>query len=101
MRNENTLSRVLFFAFISLFILESSAFAAVPVVANNFINVFVDLAKGNMGIIFIILVLAMSGFMAWRNGNMTPMFWGLAASLLIGGAPFIAPRLISFGQNTF
>jgi hypothetical protein len=80
---------------------STSAFAAVPQVVTDYVQIFVDLAKGQAGIIFIILVLAMSGFMAWRNGNLSPLFWGVAAAILIGGAPYIAPEIITFGETTF
>lgn len=98
---SNTIGRIVIAMMLLLGLFETSASAAVPAVANNYINVFIDLAKGNMGIIFIILVLAMSGFMAWRNGNLTPLFWGLAAAILIGGAPYIAPEIINFGNSNF
>jgi len=93
--------RVLVAFLLGLVVLQSSAFAAVPQVAQDYINIFVDLAKGQAGIIFIVVILGFSGFLAWRNGNLTPLIWGLTASVLIGGAPYIAPKLINFGQTAF
>ena len=78
-----------------------SAFADVPAVANDYINVFVDLAKGQAGVIFIVVVLGFSGFLAWRNGNLTPLLWGVAAAVLIGGAPYIAQGFLNFGNTAF
>ena len=86
---------------LSLLLFQSFAFAAVPQVVADYIQVFVDLAQGQMGIIFIILILAFSGYLAWKNGNLAPLFWGLAASVLIGGASPIAQRFIEFGNSTF
>ena len=92
------------FLLAGLFLSGTSAFAAeiaVPSVVNNFIGIFISLASGKIGIMFIILILAMSGFMAWKNGNITPLFWGFAAALMIGASPFIASELTNFGKYKF
>ena len=99
--NKTQIRNMGIFALLAMFLVGTSAMAAVPVVVTNFINIFIDLASGKLGIIFIILVLAMSGFMAWKNGNITPLFWGLAAAVLIGASPYIAGELVNFGNNGF
>ena len=86
---------------LSLFVFSSSAFAAVPQVAQDYINVFIDLTKGQAGMIFIVTILGFSAYLAWRNGNLVPLLWGLAAAVLLGGAPYIAPKLLNFGQTAF
>jgi hypothetical protein len=62
-------------------------------VVDSYVDIFTNMAQGKVGTFFIFLIIMMSGIMAWRNGNLTPLFWGLAAALLIGGAPKIAERL--------
>lgn len=83
-----------------LMLIGSFAFAAdVPQVANDYINIFVNLLKGNAGIFFAAIVLGFSGFLAWRNGNLTPILWGLAGSILIVGAPYLGPKLMDFAKT--
>ena len=73
---------------------------SVPVV-DKFVNIFLDMANGTVGKFFIFLVILLSGVMAWRNGNLTPLFWGIAAAILIGGAGSIAGALQSTSQGMF
>jgi hypothetical protein len=82
-----------------LMLFGSFAFADVPQVANDYINIFVDLLKGNAGIFFAAVILGFSGFLAWRNGNLTPILWGLAGAVLVVGGPYIAPKLMDFAKN--
>ena len=101
MENTNFLQKM-FFAFLAMGLLSVTAFAGTtPDVVDDYIDVFVDLSKGKAGVIFIVIVLAMSGFLSWKNGNLSPMLWGLAAAVLIGGAPYIADDIITFGSTTF
>jgi len=101
MNQERSTNRLLIAFLLSLFVLHSFAFAAVPAVVEDYIAVFIDLAKGKMGIIFVAAILGFSGFLYWRNGNLTPLLWGLGGSVLVGGAPYIAPKIITFGNTTF
>jgi len=82
-----------------LAIFASFAFAEVPQVANDFIQIFVDLLKGQAGIFFGAIILGFSGFLAWRNGNLTPILWGLAGTIIVVGAPYIGPKLAEFTKN--
>ena len=101
MENRSLQGKWLVAILASLFMLQTFAFAATPGVVTNYIQVFLDLAQGKIGQIFIIAILGFSGFLAWKNGNVTPFLWGLAAAVLIGGAPYIAPKIITFGNTTF
>ena len=93
--------RLLLALFLGLFVLQSTAFAATPQVVQDYIQVFIDLTKGQAGLIFIALILGFSAYLAWRNGNLVPLLWGVAASVLLGGAPYIAQKFLDFGGSTF
>ena len=68
-------------------------------VAKSFVDIFMNMLTGSVGNFFIVLIIIMSGVMAWRNGNLTPLFWGLTAGVVIGAAPKIADALQSSGTN--
>lgn len=84
-----------------LLFLGSFAFADDPASVNTFVNVILGLLQGKVGYIFIAIVLGFSGFFAWRNGNITPLIWGVVAALIIGAAPYVGPQIVSWGNSTF
>jgi hypothetical protein len=88
--------------FLLLALFASFAFAADdPASVNTFVDVILGLLQGKVGYIFIAIVLGFSAFFAWRNGNITPLLWGVIASLIIGAAPYIGPHIVSWGNSTF
>ena len=91
------LKRVLLFIVLGMLPL----FAGDPGVVNTFIATLLSLMQGKVGIIFIVIIMGFSAFFAWRNGNLTPLLWGIVASLIIGAAPYAADQFISWGNSTF
>jgi hypothetical protein len=80
----------------------STAFASDdPAAVNTFVSVILGLLQGKVGYIFIAIIFGFSGFFAWRNGNITPLIWGIVAALIIGAAPYIGPQIVSWGNSTF
>ncbi|WP_456469992.1 TrbC/VirB2 family protein [Caminibacter sp.] len=72
-----------------------------PASVNTFVDVLLGLLQGRVGYIFIAIVLGFSAFFAWRNGNITPLIWGVVAALILGAAPYIGPHIVSWGNSTF
>lgn len=72
-----------------------------PASVNTFVTVILGLLQGKVGYIFIAIVLGFSAFFAWRNGNITPLIWGVIAALVIGAAPYVGPSIVSWGNSTF
>ena len=89
------------FFILALLFLGSFAFADDPATVNTFVDVLLGLMKGKVGYIFIGLIIGFSGFFAWRNGNLTPLIWGVVAALIVGAAPYIGPQIVSWGNSTF
>jgi len=91
------------FVILALLFLGSFAFASTsdPASVNTFVDVLLGLLQGKIGYIFIAIILGFSGFFAWRNGNLTPLIWGIVAALILGAAPYIGPHIVSWGNTTF
>ena len=86
---------------IALFVAQSALLATgTPPVVDNFIAIFIALLQGQLGVLLIVIILLMSAFTAWRSGNLTHLFWGLAAAIIIGAAPRIADGLILFSNTS-
>lgn len=94
--------RGLWSGLLGLVAVQAVSFAEVGnlTVVDNFVEVFLDLISGKIGLLFIIIILLMSAFTAWRSGNLTHLFWGLLAAIIIGGARPIAQGLLDFGNTT-
>ena len=72
-----------------------------PAAVNTFVDVLLGLLQGKVGYIFIGIILGFSAFFAWRNGNITPLIWGVVASLIVGAAPYIGPHIVGWANTTF
>ncbi|CAA6804694.1 MAG: Unknown protein [uncultured Campylobacterales bacterium] len=93
----------LWLGLLGLVLVQATAFAAdpgSPAVVDTFIQIFLNMITGKIGLLFIVIILLMSAFTAWRSGNLTHLFWGLLAAIIIGGAPKIAEALLDYGNNT-
>jgi thiamine transporter ThiT len=87
--------------FLLLALFASFAFAKDPASVNTFVDVILSLLQGKVGYIFIAIVLGFSAFFAWRNGNVTPLLWGIIAALILGAAPYVGPHIVGWGNSTF
>ena len=97
MEKRNFFGRALMFMLVPF----AFAFADDPAAVNTFINVLLSLLQGKVGYIFIAIILGFSGFLAWRNGNITPLIWGIVAALVVGAAPYVGASIVSWGNSTF
>ena len=84
-----------------LFGLVGFALADDPATVNTFVDVLLSLLQGKVGYIFIGIILSFSGFFAWRNGNITPLIWGVVAALVVGAAPYVGHQIVGWGNSTF
>ena len=50
---------------------------------DNFVQIFIDLAGGKVGLFLIVIIIGFSAYNAWKNANIAALLWGLFASIVL------------------
>lgn len=71
------------FSLTSLFATFASASNTTVPGVDNFVQIFIDLAGGKVGLFLIVIIIGFSAYNAWKNANIAALLWGLFASIVL------------------
>lgn len=81
------------FAILMLLLVSVEAQAGSTDVINNYVNTISGLIGGKITIITITIIMIFSGILSWKNASISPLGWGAAASVAVGGSGSIAESM--------
>jgi len=87
-------------AFILPTLAMASTSSTVPTIVADYGNIITHIITGVVVSLVIIIMIVFAGWEMYKNGNATPLKWAIFASIVIGGAVYFGPQIISYMEHT-
>lgn len=79
---------------------SAASTSTVPTIVADYGNIVTHIVTGVVVSLVILIMLVFAGWEMYKNGNATPLKWAIFASIVIGGAIYFGPQIISYMEHT-